>query len=1054
MAISAEESARSARFIVEFNKQLSAEKIQQLIKANSDIIKISSFDNIKSDYFSRLYNVDLKISNGPQNNIRTIRNISGVVNVEEVFEFEPFSIIPNRSSDIHYSNDPLTIYQWGLFNHGQIIQYDVDDIHYEQVAGDEKTDIGVKKIFSTMGKNSDKKIVVAILDSGIDIDHSDIKNNILKNDIECENGKLPFNPLADNDQNGYSGDCMGWNFTSKKEGGDNLVYDDDGHGTHLAGIIAAEANNNLGITSIAKNIKVLPVKVLYKKDQNNKATLALSDRLAKGILYAIKMKADIINLSLGWPKSLETKYLNESINLALSSGIIIVAAAGNNNSSEPVYPCALDGVACVGSISNDGKISRFSNYGGSVDLLAPGDNILSTYPEKLNPLAFSVEGYEIKSGTSQAAPFISAMLGVLKASLEDATNSELFARLALSSSPAASGKKFSIDGLPNLEQALTLSAQPMVRPILKHAQYINYSKANGNFSFTLPIKNYWAIEKNIVVSIKLNSPHLILSKSNFNIDSLSSGEVTTLEVNGQITNTSISNKVAAEITISSSSNNKRTYYNHLTITRTLDLAADHDLVTFQLPISAKKSEFLSTITNKFSNTTSPEYYLEEYSPEGMEIAIFRLQNDSYAKLAPSISIPNAKKLISILKVDINYDGNDDYFVGSLVKTEKEQYLLYSFYNNNLSPLFSEKLSHWKFTPETVFIDLKTLWFIPFTTAQLGKVALPAFLAKGKVPLLDKNPNSFLVDARNNIPHIYYLAPEIDNGSVVLKTRIFDNYKFIKMATRELDTDWDEELYLHYVLPQSRSDYQAGILRAIFSSGENLAQNFYIVPINTSSKYKFELLDSSLGDLANNYVYPTINITRSSIDLTGLTVFIGFQRDDIATHLALDLANSSLNFPFQQVQSYRRDHLVGFLASFRKENIYHSFWQSRDELIYHSLNSNGKEHTSSVPINRFSFLPGNIFQELYSPVTVNILGETRPALYIDSTQINSKHIYITTIDENQDLVSPAKFNLEIPSQCIAKNPVMWGARNDYAYALLCKDQEQIRLILLPLKIDND
>src|SRR3989339_645390 len=177
MAISAEESARSARFIVEFNKQLSAEKIQQLIKANSDIIKISSFDNIKSDYFSRLYNVDLKISNGPQNNIRTIRNISGVVNVEEVFEFEPFSIIPNRSSDIHYSNDPLTIYQWGLFNHGQIIQYDVDDIHYEQVAGDEKTDIGVKKIFSTMGKNSDKKIVVAILDSGIDIDHSDIKKN-------------------------------------------------------------------------------------------------------------------------------------------------------------------------------------------------------------------------------------------------------------------------------------------------------------------------------------------------------------------------------------------------------------------------------------------------------------------------------------------------------------------------------------------------------------------------------------------------------------------------------------------------------------------------------------------------------------------------------------------------------------------------------------------------------------------------------------------------------------------------------------------------------------
>ncbi len=963
----------------------------------------------------------------------------------------PFSIIPDQFLNDNYSNDPLLVYQWGLFNRKQITQYDIDDIHYEQIVGDEKIDIGIKNIYASLAGKTKKNIIIAILDGGVDIAHPDIKNNILKNEIECENGKLPFEPIEDKDNNGYIGDCMGWNFTGKKESGDNLIYDDDGHGTHLAGIIAAESNNKIGIAGIAQNIKILPIKVLYKKDKNNKAISSLSVRLAKGILYAIKMKADIINLSLGWPKSLETKELNESIQLALSSGVVVVAAAGNNNSSEPVYPCAVEGVICVGSISNDGSISRFSNYGGSVDLLAPGDNILSTYPEKLNPVAFSIEGYEIKSGTSQAAPFISAMMGLLKSIFTNETNSEILSRLDLSTNPIMQDKKFTLAGLPNLEKALNLAPAPMVKPVFKTVQYISYTKINNKFSFELPIKNYWLEDSEVSVEVKLNSNHLIIDNSLFKIINLKQDAVTKLKITGQISDTTISNKVMIEVTVSSKKSGTKKYYNNLTITRILDLEQDKSLISYRLPIDAKKIEMISTLTNKYSKTTAPEYYLEEYTSNALLLSLFRLENDQYGKVANTISLSNAKKLISILKMDINYDGKDDYFIGALVKTEKEQFIQYSFYDNNLSPLFPSEYSQWKFIPETVYLDLKTLWFIPFQSKTLGKIAIPCFLANGRVPLLDKNPDSFSVDSRENIPHIYYLIPVSEPTGIVLKTRIFDNYKLIKWVTNKLQLSWNEDFILHYVLPQSGHNFKEGILKAVFSVEKDLSQSYYLASVNTQEKYQFVKIENQGVEMANNYLYPTINLSENDQTLTDFSALIGFQRDNLATHVLIDSNNNSLSSFFKQTTSSKRDHFVSFMASYKKDDTSYSFWQSRDELIYHSINSSGKEYNFSIPINRFSFLPGNIFQELYTPITANIANDLRPALYIDSTQINSKHIYLTTIDENQNLISPAEFNVEIPTQCNAKNPIRWGEKKNYAYALFCKQNEQINLVLLPLEL---
>lgn len=279
-----------------------------------------------------------------------------------------------------------------------------------------------------------EKVVIAVVDSGIEMEHQDLSNQIWENNAEIEGNGI------DDDGNGYVDDINGWDFLKSN----NDPIDDDGHGTHVSGIIAAEANNGIGISGVLWNVGIMPLKVL---DKEGNGTLSHG---VSAIVYASDMGASILNAS--WGVEFFSKPLLEAIQYAKNKGLLIVAAAGNqslNNDNRPSYPASYDepNILSIGSISTKGKLSSFSNFGNlSVHMAAPGEEILSTYLEN---------NYKRVSGTSMSTPFVSGTLGLMLSNDKNLNFLQLRNGLLNSVSRKISLKnKFISDGTLNAQKAL------------------------------------------------------------------------------------------------------------------------------------------------------------------------------------------------------------------------------------------------------------------------------------------------------------------------------------------------------------------------------------------------------------------------------------------------------------------------------------------------------------------------------------------------------------------------------------------------------------------------
>jgi major intracellular serine protease len=254
-------------------------------------------------------------------------------------------------------------------------------------------------------------ITIAILDTGCDQSHPELKDRIIG----------------------------GRNFTDDDNGNSEIFRDYNGHGTHVAGTIAA-SENQMGVVGVAPEASLLIVKVLDKNGSGQ------YDWIIDGIQYAIEQKVDIISMSLGGPE--DVPELFEVIQKAVANNILVVCAAGNegdgeDSTDELAYPGSYNEVISVGAINLEGQLSDFSNSNREIDVVAPGEEIVSTYPNGK---------YAKLSGTSMATPHVSGSLALIKAicnqSFErELTETELYAQLIRRTVPLGYSPKLEGNGM-------------------------------------------------------------------------------------------------------------------------------------------------------------------------------------------------------------------------------------------------------------------------------------------------------------------------------------------------------------------------------------------------------------------------------------------------------------------------------------------------------------------------------------------------------------------------------------------------------------------------------
>jgi subtilisin family serine protease len=275
---------------------------------------------------------------------------------------------------------------------------------------------------------------VAVLDTGTQSNHPDLQPNVWQNPKEIDDNN------KDDDKNGYVDDFYGVDLVAGKGSGE----DDEGHGTHVSGIVAGHGDNDTGGAGLCWSGKVMPVKFM-----NSRGKGSTSDAI-DGIDYAIHEGAKIINCSFG--SSSKSSALQDAVDAAQDKGVLMVIAAGNNGDNidkEPEYPAAFTNgnIITVAAVTETGDLASFSNYGkGKVDLGAPGDSIVSTYLPST---------YRALSGTSMAAPMVSAAAAIVRHEDTGQTYKEIRSAILSNTTPdSALSGKVAHPGVLNVAAAL------------------------------------------------------------------------------------------------------------------------------------------------------------------------------------------------------------------------------------------------------------------------------------------------------------------------------------------------------------------------------------------------------------------------------------------------------------------------------------------------------------------------------------------------------------------------------------------------------------------------
>ncbi len=726
-----------------------------------------------------------------------------------------------------------------------------------------KHDIGWLNFINQLEKQLKRDVVVAVVDSGLDTSHTDIISNLARIPSQCNDEGKPLQmerqkrkrdknerrdderrrpqvpPIDDFD---FSKDCFGWNFTNRRfPYGHNLVFDDsiNSHGTHIAGILSAERNNGQGIAGISNRIKVLPVKVFRELTPNEAQRFSVESEfvqimntVAVGLEYLTESikngrTVDVVNLSFGWPKKLTTDRLQIAIQELIKQNVIVVAAAGNDDIDIELFPCSVENVICVGAHTNNGRISSYSNYGSAVDILAPGDSILSlSRTDETAALFTQSDEYDFLSGTSQAAPMVAAVLALAKGTYVNESDDEIKARVLSSAHPyMKTNQKFNLTGIANIEQAFLVSERPYLYPNFKDLSQIKV--ADQKFAFEIPVKNLWKRAKNVKFKVSSSAGNLQLERSQFNYSTINN--FVNLKVAGSILDMNQTSDVSFQVTIQYANEQGQSYSDNFELKSQFYIDLD-EASYFEFPLNLSKSvqdainAFSSSASETFDlgrrliqqvrptnlNSEATEYYVSSFAEEadvaGIQSFVLRKEGTVYEQKKLAF-LPQSRGY-EVFKFDLYSDHpGDEYIIRSDVEVSEvieEQNILTDKYVefHVISEDLTKEIDVLRLKPRANLegrnhVEFLENYYFDFTIFGRVEELTPAFIGFKKdmaklYTAMSQRPK-LLSSNTSNINSLFFMAEgflsDVDNN---LTLNTFSQEDFTAMQLYYLERDKDSD----------------------------------------------------------------------------------------------------------------------------------------------------------------------------------------------------------------------------------------------------------------------
>lgn len=937
------------------------------------------------------------------------------------------------------SIDPLYNKQWALQNSGQTLLKYVDDLERNPVKGIQGQDI---KWVDTKDLKADvNEVVVAVIDSGVDINHPDLKGRIWYNEKECAGATNPGSKA-----------CNGYNFLQSS----TLVVDDIGHGTHVAGIIAANRFNGIGVAGAADpRIKIMPLKVLNSEVNgfvyNNKV---ITDVIADAVTFAVKNGAKVLNLSLGWPKLIDLAKVKKAFEYAEENNVIIVAASGNNNKDLPTFPCAYENVICVGAIDNRGELTDFSNHGSKVDVVAPGESIISTIPLALESRGLRIKGYDTKRGSSQAAPYVAAALANLKLLYPNLTNDQVRTLLYKSSRKlgASSNNRFVKFGALDMSELLRLAGEvskketAFINPQIKTLTEIKFNSRDKKFAFNLDLKNVSNVDYKGEVCLKAMSEAIELNEECIDLELISAHKTLSIPVSGSIKNLNSDSHILFEIKVDG-----KTFSTSLVFSR--DLNADKDVVTHYLGKASfedmgvisgdRRVSRMARVFDKHKRVGFPEYfYMEKLKQTEAETKISLLTRTAEGFGVKNIALPKVNKVISIHRQDINMDGKLDYFIYTL--SNKKDEIQFYIFDESLNPLF-KNYPMWAFTLSTFeglpvdALQEKFEW-VKITHPVLGNITVPSIYRAYGMPELD---NSKTISERvlSAIPHQFYLNPVVVGQKMTIDLRVIDSVKMMKALQKELGvmgaTD-TKTVVLLKPFPQTEIENRTGVIRSLLILSEDGAAKVFQITLGMSGNNYTNLiaLDAEKG-VEDSLIYPIVNSKSGSI--SSEAIFTTLLNRATAEFLLKDQREIG---SIVKLKESWDNPIIALTATFDENSEKTYLVETRSSMTL----LRGDSEKASLPIYRDSSFPGQSFSESLMP----ILSQGRPGIFINSTLIFGERLYSMVDTKDAGFIRPLKLSVSLPQGCVPLNPENLGSNTQSNYVFLCTDaSKEVSLKFLPM-----